>query len=632
MRFRGSGPSGSTSSANWWDRDRTGWPDGARRRRLPRVGGLERIPVSRVRSGRSPLGRRCSARRRCRALASGALARVRPRGRTCRLVVGKRSTRSSRPERSRRPRRPLGRGRSRVTGPARRTRFTLRMPAECASLRVGAGRRARPPRTAARSIPAPRRASSPCERRSSRRARPRTASTSGAGLRGAASTSILRGRDWRVVGHRGGIGGLSDRLRAHVARSIAAGLEGERRAVLAGIVLGEDEGLSEELQASFKAAGLYHLLAVSGQNVAFLAGAVLGARLSPRDLAPARRGGGDRSDRRVCARRRVAAVGGSRRGRRRARLARLAGLAPTRSLALHGAGRRRSPRVDAGDALRAGFPALVRGRGGDLPPRLASEQRPRGLSHPRLAPRRAGDLDRLRCGDGADPLAPVRLHPGLCAPRERTGNPRDRAVARDRSPRHAARADPPSATVALAWLNGWLAAYIAACARIVGGLPLAETSSGLAVAALLLGPVATLLLRRLPPWRRPLALACVAAAFPALLLWLLWPSRPPAPPEGLRITVLDVGQGDSILVQVPEGSILVDQGPPEARVDRQLRGARGPAALGPGAHGRPARPHGWRRAGSAKGRGRAGARSSNREHRAHTGIELWPWPRTVAFP
>ena len=129
----------------------------------------------------------------------------------------------------------------------------------------------------------------------------------------------------------------------------------------------------------------------------------------------------------------------------------------------------------------------------------------------------------------------------------------------------------PSATLALAWLNGWLAAYIAACARIVGGLPLAETSSGLAVAALLLVPVAILLLRRLPPWRRPLALACVAAALPALLLWLLWPSRPPAPPEGLRITVLDVGQGDSILVQVPEGSILVDQGPPEARVDRQLR-------------------------------------------------------------
>jgi competence protein ComEC len=39
----------------------------------------------------------------------------------------------------------------------------------------------------------------------------------------------------------------------------------------------------------------------------------------------------------------------------------------------------------------------------------------------------------------------------------------------------------------------------------------------------------------------------------------------------LRLTVLDVGQGDGILLQVPEGAVLVDEGPPEARVDRQLR-------------------------------------------------------------
>ena len=37
---------------------------------------------------------------------------------------------------------------------------------------------------------------------------------------------VLHGRDWRIVGRRGGIGGLSDRLRAHVARAIAPGLDG----------------------------------------------------------------------------------------------------------------------------------------------------------------------------------------------------------------------------------------------------------------------------------------------------------------------------------------------------------------------------------------------------------------------
>jgi competence protein ComEC len=45
--------------------------------------------------------------------------------------------------------------------------------------------------------------------------------------------------------------------------------------VLAGIVLGEDGGLSEQLRARFRAAGLYHLLAVSGQNVALVAGGAL---------------------------------------------------------------------------------------------------------------------------------------------------------------------------------------------------------------------------------------------------------------------------------------------------------------------------------------------------------------------
>jgi competence protein ComEC len=63
----------------------------------------------------------------------------------------------------------------------------------------------------------------------------------------------------------------------------------------------------------------------------------------------------------------------------------------------------------------------------------------------------------------------------------------------------------------------------------------------------------------------------LAATLPAALLWLLWPAAGVPPPAGLRITFLDVGQGDAILVQVPEGAILVDQGPPEARVARQLR-------------------------------------------------------------
>ncbi len=37
------------------------------------------------------------------------------------------------------------------------------------------------------------------------------------------------------------------------------------------------------------------------------------------------------------------------------------------------------------------------------------------------------------------------------------------------------------------------------------------------------------------------------------------------------MTFLDVGQGDAIVLQVPQGAVLVDQGPPEAKVASQLR-------------------------------------------------------------
>ncbi len=129
----------------------------------------------------------------------------------------------------------------------------------------------------------------------------------------------------------------------------------------------------------------------------------------------------------------------------------------------------------------------------------------------------------------------------------------------------------PSVAVALAFLNGWVAAYIAACARLVGGLPLAQIGSGAAVCVLLGTPLALLALQRLPRWRRPAALACAATIVPALLVWQLLPVAKLPPPKGLRITFLDVGQGDAVLLQVPEGAVLVDQGPPEAKVAEQLR-------------------------------------------------------------
>ncbi len=85
----------------------------------------------------------------------------------------------------------------------------------------------------------------------------------------------LKVDEWTQVGRRGGLGAVADRLREHLATSIAPGLTGERRAVLEGIVLGDDDALSDGLRSDFQASGLYHILAVSGQNVVLVAGGVL---------------------------------------------------------------------------------------------------------------------------------------------------------------------------------------------------------------------------------------------------------------------------------------------------------------------------------------------------------------------
>jgi len=87
---------------------------------------------------------------------------------------------------------------------------------------------------------------------------------------------VVRVDEWHVVGRRGGLGGAGDRLRAWLRRASAPGLTGERRTVLEGVVLGDDAGLGNGLKTSFRRSGLYHLLAVSGQNVVLLAGGALG--------------------------------------------------------------------------------------------------------------------------------------------------------------------------------------------------------------------------------------------------------------------------------------------------------------------------------------------------------------------
>ncbi len=86
---------------------------------------------------------------------------------------------------------------------------------------------------------------------------------------------VLRADRWTLLGRRRGLGGVADRLRRALAGSIAPGLRGERRGIVEGVVLGDEQSLSDGLRQRFRGAGLYHLLAVSGQNVVLVAGGAL---------------------------------------------------------------------------------------------------------------------------------------------------------------------------------------------------------------------------------------------------------------------------------------------------------------------------------------------------------------------
>jgi uncharacterized protein DUF4131 len=146
-----------------------------------------------------------------------------------------------------------------VTGPARGGEFDLRVPArltrfgaralgEPVLLELPVGRS--PPQGAIIALRARLRLPRPASRGFDERT----------WLRRHGVHVVVLGRDWRIVGRRGGVGGYADRIRAWLARGVAPGLTGERRAVLEGILLGEDQDLPLDLRRSFRASGLYHLL------------------------------------------------------------------------------------------------------------------------------------------------------------------------------------------------------------------------------------------------------------------------------------------------------------------------------------------------------------------------------------
>ena len=460
-----------------------------------------------------------------------------------------------------------------VTGPARRSEFALRVPVrvrrfgalevdERASLELPP--EAAPPQGAILEVVAT-------------LAKPRTAEAEGdfdeaAYLGRQGIHVILRADTFRLVGRRGGIGGVGDRLRRRVSSSLGAVPAGERRAVLAGVVLGEDEGLEADLRDSFRASGLYHLLAVSGQNVAYVvAGTIVlvWALGLPRWLGELGALGT------VAAY--VLAVGWQP-SVVRAGIA--GGLASLAWLASRPRDRWYFLLVGAA-VLLAWNPYSVLEPGFQL---SFSAVAAIFLLVPRISrtlegypvPKPLADVIAISAACGLVTAPVLWLHFGAIPVYAVLANALAAPVV---APLlgfalAAAALHPflPEASAALVWLDAWLAGYLALCARLVGNLPYAQASSLSALGALVAAGLVGVLLARMrgPRLRRAVAVASLTLAL--TVAWRVAPSddRPASPPEGLRITVLDVGQGDAILLQVPEGSVLVDQGPPEADVAGQL--------------------------------------------------------------
>jgi competence protein ComEC len=74
----------------------------------------------------------------------------------------------------------------------------------------------------------------------------------------------------QLTGRRGGVAGAVDSMRRRAEAGISAGLSAALAGLARGMVLGEDGDVADNTRDDFRRAGLAHLLAASGQNVALL--------------------------------------------------------------------------------------------------------------------------------------------------------------------------------------------------------------------------------------------------------------------------------------------------------------------------------------------------------------------------
>jgi competence protein ComEC len=382
---------------------------------------------------------------------------------------------------------------------------------------------------------------------------------------------VLRAPRYGIVGRRHGIGGVGDEIHARLARTAATGLHGERRGVIQGIVLGEDEALSRETRDAFRASGLYHLLAVSGSNVAVVVGGIVMLTLllgASRLLAE--------SAALVALVGYVLAVGWQPSVVRAGVAGGLASLAW-----LSARERDRWWFFLAGACvLLAWNPYTLREAGFQLSfaavaAIFVAVPRVRRVLEGYPMPEWLRDVVAVStaCGLATAPILLVQFGqvPVYSVAANAAGVPVAGPIFVLALVTACLEPLAPGAAALVAWANGWLAAYLAACARFFAALPFAVVSTRAAAAVAGVGLVLALCWRlRAPRGFRLLAAGSLLAIVGAG--WTLAREPPNEPtPTDFRITFLDVGQGDGCLLEAPGVRLLVDEGPPEARVADQLR-------------------------------------------------------------
>jgi competence protein ComEC len=398
-------------------------------------------------------------------------------------------------------------------------------------------------------------------------------------------------------GARGGVEGALDRIRGRAERALGQGMGPETAALARGFVLGQDDLIDAETRDEFKRSGLSHLLAVSGQNVmllAILAGVLLGLLgAGPRlrlalilllvaVYVPVAGGGPSIVRAGVMG---AAGILATLLGRPADR-AYVTLLAVVATLLIN-------PRFDSDPGWQLSFAALVGImlwaaplRDLAMPP--LERRLPARLASPlaegialtlaataATAPLIAHDFERISLAalpanlavlPAIAPVMWLGMLIGLLAQLP--------AVS-------IAGADP---IALLGAVEGALIGFVAGVARALASpgwaqvelplpAPAAVAASYAALFAAMSALIATARRRRGVRPARGVVLAASAAALLALAPSVLAREPPSRPRDGaLRITALDVGQGDAILLQPPRGApILVDGGPPGTATADALR-------------------------------------------------------------